>query len=65
MHLYETINHGVLAKGMPAWGEILPPRSVALAAAYVATLRNKPSPAADHKAGEGAEVGRFAELVRP
>lgn len=55
--MYETVRTGVLAKGMPAWGEILNQRSVALAAAYVATLRNHPSPAADAKAAEGAQVG--------
>lgn len=44
--IYKTVNEGVLAKGMPAWGKVLKPDQVAVAAAYVSTLRgtNPPNP---------------------
>ena len=41
-----TIQHGVLAKGMPEWGKILRPEQVTAAAVYVTTLHgtNPPNP---------------------
>ena len=60
MDMFRTVQTGVLAKGMPAWGEVLPPRSVALAAAFAITLRDKPVAG---KAPEGARVERFPEIT--
>jgi cytochrome c oxidase cbb3-type subunit III len=37
--ILNTVNVGVLDKGMPAWGKALPPEQVLAAAAYVTTLR--------------------------
>lgn len=37
--IYRTVNDGVLAKGMPAWGKVLKPADVTAATAYVASLR--------------------------
>ncbi len=38
--IFQTINHGVPQKGMPAWGLQLPPAEVLHVAAYVGSLRN-------------------------
>jgi cytochrome c oxidase cbb3-type subunit 3 len=37
--VWKTVNGGVLDKGMPAWGKVLPPDQVALLAAHVLDLR--------------------------
>jgi cytochrome c oxidase cbb3-type subunit 3 len=49
-----TIDEGVLAKGMPAWGKVLKPTDVNGLAAFVSTLRgtNPPNP----KPPEGTKV---------
>jgi cytochrome c oxidase cbb3-type subunit 3 len=39
MEIIRTINGGVAAKGMPAWGRILKPEQLRSVAAYVLTLR--------------------------
>lgn len=57
MDLYATVRDGVVAKGMLAWGQILPGRDVAQVAAYVATLRA--TFAANGKHPEGVKVGAF------
>jgi cytochrome c oxidase cbb3-type subunit III len=51
----ETITKGVLDKGMPNWGKMLPPAQVSAVTVYVASLRgtNPASP----KAPQGAKVG--------
>jgi cytochrome c oxidase cbb3-type subunit 3 len=36
--IWTTVHNGVLAKGMPAWGQVLPPEKVEAVAAYVITL---------------------------
>jgi cytochrome c oxidase cbb3-type subunit 3 len=49
-----TINNGVLAKGMPPWGTLLKPDQVSAVAAYVRALRGtKPAKA---KAAEGVQT---------
>jgi len=50
----ETINAGVLAKGMPEWGKVLKPEQVSAAAAYVRSLAgtNPPNP----KPPEGTRI---------
>ncbi len=42
--IHETINAGVLAKGMPAWGPTLGPKAVQRVTAFTLTLRNKNIP---------------------
>lgn len=44
--IWRTVNDGVLAKGMPAWGKMLSPAEVSAAVAYVSTLHgtNPPNP---------------------
>lgn len=40
MTVLGTIRGGVLARGMPAWGEQLPPRTLLAVTAYVLSIRN-------------------------
>jgi cytochrome c oxidase cbb3-type subunit 3 len=51
-----TVDQGVLAKGMPQWGKVLRPEQVTAAAAYVMTLQGTNPPNA--KAPEGVQVPR-------
>lgn len=51
-----TIVNGVLAKGMPPWGRMLPPREVDEVTAYVWSLRG--TTPAKPKAPEGVVVAR-------
>jgi cytochrome c oxidase cbb3-type subunit 3 len=51
MEVLQTINGGVLEKGMPPWGKTLKPDQLTAVAAYVLTLRNT-TPAAP-KAPQG------------
>jgi cytochrome c oxidase cbb3-type subunit 3 len=39
IEVYRTVNEGVLARGMPAWGKMLKPDEIAAVTAYVASLR--------------------------
>ncbi len=52
--IYNVVDQGVLAKGMPAWGKQLSPIEVRKLAAYVGTQRGKAVPGG--KAPEGAVV---------
>jgi cytochrome c oxidase cbb3-type subunit 3 len=54
VEIRNTINEGVLAKGMPQWGKVFQPRQINSLAAYVNSLRgsNPPNP----KAPEGTKV---------
>jgi cytochrome c oxidase cbb3-type subunit 3 len=61
LDLYTTVHDGVLSKGMLAWGEILPPKTVATVAAYATTLRG--TNAADGKFPEGARVGAWPDVA--
>lgn len=56
--IYRTIDEGVLAKGMPAWGKVLRPEQVLAVTAYVISLQgtNPPNP----KAPEGTVSGGSA-----
>ena len=56
LDIYQTIRDGVPAKGMLAWGTMMPQTDVVALAAFVVTLRGKP---VTGKAGEGAPVGAF------
>jgi cytochrome c oxidase cbb3-type subunit 3 len=49
--IYTTVHDGVLAKGMPAWGQSLQPDEVAAVAAYVISLQG--TTPASPKAPEG------------
>ncbi len=49
--IYATVNNGVLAKGMPAWGKLLKPDELEEVVAYVWTLRG--TTAAKPKAPQG------------
>ena len=53
MDVYETVSHGVPAKGMPAWELQLQPIELRKLAAFIGTLRGKNLPG---KAPEGSEV---------
>lgn len=46
VEIHRTVDQGVLAKGMPAWGKVLPPNQVRDVAAYVISLHgtNPPNP---------------------
>jgi len=57
LDLYTTVHDGVVAKGMLAWGEMLPPKTVATVAVYATTLRGTDLP--DGKSPEGAKVGAW------
>lgn len=54
--IYATVNNGILAKGMPAWGKLLKPDEMEHVVAYVWTLQGT-SPAKP-KAAEGVVVKR-------
>jgi cytochrome c oxidase cbb3-type subunit 3 len=56
LDIYQTIRDGVPAKGMLAWGTMMPQPDVVALTAFVVTLRGKPVAG---KAGEGAPVGAF------
>jgi cytochrome c oxidase cbb3-type subunit 3 len=58
MEIIKTINDGVAAKGMPAWGKILKPEQLRAVAAYVITLRGT-TPKAP-KAPQGVNVDSLA-----
>jgi len=53
--VYHTVEAGVLAKGMPAWGQSLNPRQVSEVVAYVLSLRG--THPANPKAPEGVVDG--------
>lgn len=55
--LYQVIDQGVLAKGMPAWGKQLSPIEVRKLAAYVGTQRGTAVPGG--KAPEGTVVDHY------
>lgn len=68
MAVYTTIHDGVLARGMPAWGESLPPRTVLNVVAYVLSIQNTNvrgrAPEGDLGGGDnGWEVAAPAEVV--
>ena len=44
IQIYKTVNEGVLAKGMPAWGKAMAPDEVNAVVMYVASLRNSNVP---------------------
>lgn len=52
--IFGTVNEGVLAKGMPAWGRQLRPDEMRKVVAFVGSLRN--TNAANGKAPEGTKV---------
>jgi len=51
-----TINSGVLAKGMPQWGKVLKPAQISALAVFVTTLRGKNPP--NPKPPEGTKIGQ-------
>ena len=53
MDIYQSINQGVLAKGMPAWGRQLSPTQLRQVVAFVASIRDTNVPG---KAPEGTRV---------
>ncbi len=59
LDIYNTINTGVLDKGMAAWGEQLPADDVVAVAAFVVTLRG--TNVAGGKEPQGAQVGAFPQ----
>jgi cytochrome c oxidase cbb3-type subunit 3 len=63
MSIYGTVHTGVLARGMPAWGEQLPPRALLGAVAFVLSIRNTNVPG---RPPEGPAAGPApAEVVPP
>jgi cytochrome c oxidase cbb3-type subunit 3 len=59
MDIYDVVNGGVAAKGMPEWGKQLSRVEVAKAAAYVGTLRGR------HLAGKAPEGTLLATIAPP
>ena len=57
MDIYNVVNGGVPAKGMPEWGKQLAPVEIAKVAAYVGTLRGK------HLAGKAPEGTLLASVA--
>lgn len=59
MDIYNTVHTGVLARGMPAWGEQMAPRTLLGAVAFVLSLRNTNvsglAPQGDYATGEGPD----------
>jgi cytochrome c oxidase cbb3-type subunit III len=60
MDIYTTVRDGVVAKGMLAWGQTLPPKAVATVAAYATTLRATRAP--EGKFPEGSRVDDFPRV---
>lgn len=56
--IHATVTHGVVDKGMAAWGDQLGPRRVQSVVAYVLTLKNTNAPGG--KAPEGVPEGESA-----
>lgn len=57
--IFTTVNDGVVAKGMPAWGQVLKPEEITAVTAYVTTLRgtnpaNAKAPQGDRAVAESA-----------
>lgn len=52
--ILQTVNEGVLAKGMPGWAKLLKPDQLTAVVAYVVSLHG--TAPADAKAPEGAQV---------
>ncbi len=42
--IHATVTHGVLAKGMPAWGPVLGPRKISEAVAYILSYHHEGEP---------------------
>jgi cytochrome c oxidase cbb3-type subunit 3 len=59
LDIYNTINTGVLDKGMAAWGETLSADDVVSVATFVTTLRGTNVP--NGKAPQGVQVGAFPQ----
>lgn len=59
LDIYNTVNGGVLDKGMAAWGEQLPPEDVIAVATFVTTLRGTNVPGG--KEPQGTQVGAFPQ----
>lgn len=54
LQIHQTINEGVLTKGMPAWGQTLGPVAVQKLTAFVLTLKGKNIPGKDPEGEEEA-----------
>lgn len=58
--IWTTVHNGVLAKGMPAWGQVLPPDKIEAVAAYVITLHGthpaNPKPPQGEREAEGHDA---------
>jgi cytochrome c oxidase cbb3-type subunit 3 len=59
--LYRTAHDGVLAKGMPAWGQVLKPDELTAAVSFVLTLRGTNPP--DPKGPQGINADSIAALA--
>jgi cytochrome c oxidase cbb3-type subunit III len=66
--ILNTVTNGVVVKGMPAWGQTLPPAKVRAAAVYVLSLQGthpenpkKPDGVKLEEAGEKQEQGQKSE----
>lgn len=62
LEIFHTVTSGVLAKGMPAWGQTMNPREVAEVTAYVMTLRG--THPASPKEPQGLDADSLAQLAR-
>jgi len=51
-NVFSTINHGVVEKGMPAWGKVMSPKDVRDVAFYILSLKGSNPPDAKKPQGE-------------
>jgi cytochrome c oxidase cbb3-type subunit III len=70
LQILATVNAGVVAKGMPAWGQVLKPDEVTAVVAYVTTLHgtnppNAKAPQGERPAATAAAEGADSAKVSP
>lgn len=70
LQILTTVNEGVVAKGMPAWGQVLKPDEVTAVVAYVTTLRgtnpaNAKAPQGDRAVSESAATSADSAKASP
>ncbi|HEY6572450.1 MAG TPA: cbb3-type cytochrome c oxidase N-terminal domain-containing protein [Candidatus Eisenbacteria bacterium] len=70
LQILTTVNEGVVAKGMPAWGQVLKPEEITAVVAYVTTLHgtnpaNAKAPQGDRAIAGQASAGADSATASP
>ncbi|MEK7347579.1 MAG: cbb3-type cytochrome c oxidase N-terminal domain-containing protein [Candidatus Eisenbacteria bacterium] len=70
LQILTTVNEGMVAKGMPAWGQVLKPDEITAVVAYVTTLRgtnpaNAKAPQGDRAVSGTAAAGADSAKASP